>query len=46
MARSLTALQRSGYTVLVDRTLPGLHGHLDLLVVGPSGIFAVQVVLA
>lgn len=32
--------------MLVDRTLPGLHGHLDLLVAGPSGIFAVQVVPA
>jgi len=41
-ARLLSRLERHGWTVLHDLTIPGSRANLDHLVIGPGGVFVID----
>jgi Nuclease-related domain len=41
-ARLLSPLERHGWTVLHDLTIPGSRANLDHLVIGPGGVFVID----
>ena len=43
-ADGVVPLARAGYRLLFDRDVPGGGGQVDLLVIGPTGIFVVTVI--